>query len=72
MKAGLAKDYVDDLSKRCDMAGIIKKTLYDGPCDGEIIEIQEDNLKIKPKVNVTNRRSGMNVNAKFLSGAISS
>ena len=34
-------------------AGIVKKTLYGGPCDGQEIEIHRDNLKIKPKINVS-------------------
>ena len=37
------------------MSDIIKKTLYGGPCDGEEIEIHRDNLKIKPRINVTNK-----------------
>ena len=35
------------------MSDIIKKILYGGPCDGEEIEIHRDNLKIKPRINVT-------------------
>ena len=34
------------------MSGIIKKALYGGPCDGEEIEIHEDNLKFKPRVTL--------------------
>lgn len=53
------------------MSGIIKKTLYGGPCDGEEIEIHEDNLKIKPKVNVTNKDGltftyGLDNNGEFV------
>ena len=35
------------------MSDILKKILYGGPCDGEEIEIHRDNLKIKPRINVT-------------------
>ncbi len=34
------------------MSDIVKMTLYGGPCDGEVIEIHKDNLKIKPQINI--------------------
>ncbi len=33
------------------MGKIIKKILFAGPMDGKEIEIREDNLKIKPRID---------------------
>ncbi len=38
------------------MSGIIKKMLYAGPMEGHVIEIHEENLKIRPIINVTDER----------------
>lgn len=35
------------------MSKIVKKMLYAGPMEGHVIEIHEDNLKIRPIINVT-------------------
>ena len=35
------------------MSEMIKKILVSGPMDGHEIEIHKDNLKIKPRINVT-------------------
>lgn len=53
------------------MSDIVKKTLYGGPCDGEVIEIHRDNLKIKPRINVTNNKGltfvyGLDNNDEFV------
>ena len=34
------------------MCDIVEKTLYGGPCDGQIINIHRDNLKIKPRITI--------------------
>ena len=34
------------------MSGVVKKTLYGGPRDGEVVEIHEDNLKTKPRITL--------------------
>ncbi len=37
------------------MDNIVKKTLFGGPCDGQVIEIHKDNLKIKPRMTVKDK-----------------
>ena len=37
------------------MNDILKKTLYGGPCDGQVIEIHKDSLKIKPRMTVKDK-----------------
>ena len=54
-----------------DMDDIIEKTLLGGPCDGQIIEIHKDNLKIKPRMTVKDKDGlefvyGLNNNDEFV------
>ena len=37
------------------MRDIVKKTLYAGPFDGQLIEVHKDNLKIKPRITVKDK-----------------
>ncbi len=53
------------------MSEMIKKILFSGPMDGHEIEIHKDNLKIKPRINITDDKGqifvyGLDNNNEFI------